>query len=92
MERYITVVIWLLILWLGIGAWRLRRKRVTVGPAAAAVMHEILNDDRRAAVDVILEERTGERDPEDRDGNLPDLEQQKRRLDPSKVAGTMRQS
>jgi hypothetical protein len=37
-------------------------------------MHEMLIQDRRAAVEIILEERTGERDPEDRDGNLPDLE------------------
>jgi hypothetical protein len=28
----------------------------------------------RAVVEIIIEERTGERDPEDRDGNLPDLE------------------
>lgn len=74
MERYVSGVIWLLILWLAIGVWRLRRKRVTLGPAAAGVMHEILSDDRRAAVEIIMEERTGERDPEDRDGNLPDLE------------------
>lgn len=84
MERYVSVVTWLLILWLVIGAWRLRRRRVTLGPAAAAVMHEILNDDRRAAVEIILEERTGERDPEDRDGNLPDLEQPKGPGDRSK--------
>lgn len=78
MERYISGVVWILILWLAIGAWRLRRKRVTLGPAAAAAMHEILNDDRRAAVEIILEERTGERDPEDRDGDLPELERLKR--------------
>ena len=78
MERYITIVIWLLILWLAVGAWRLRHKRVTVGPAAAAAMHEMLNEDRRAAVEIILEERTGERDPEDRDGNLPELGKPKR--------------
>lgn len=70
MERYIAGVIWLLILWLAIGAWRLRRRRVTIGPAAAAMMHDLLNEDRRAAVEIILEERTGERDPEDRDGTL----------------------
>jgi hypothetical protein len=40
-----------------------------------ATMHELLSKDRRAAVQIILEERTGERDPEDRDGNVPDLEQ-----------------
>ena len=78
MQRYITIVISLLILWLVIGAWRLRRKRVTLGPGAAAMMHEILNDDKRAAVEIILEERTGERDPEDRDGNLPELGKPKR--------------
>jgi hypothetical protein len=61
-------------LWLLIGAWRLRRKRVTMGPAAGAMMAEMLSTDRRAAIEIILEKRTGERDPEDRDGNLPDLE------------------
>lgn len=73
MGRYFSAVIVLLMLWLVIGAWRLRRRRVTIGPAAAAMMHEILNDDRRAAIEIILEERAGERDPEDRDGNLPEL-------------------
>ena len=79
MERYVTGVMYLLLIVLAIGAWRLRRKRVTVGPAAAAMMHEIMNDDRRAAVEIILEERTGERDPEDRDGDLPQLEGPQRR-------------
>ena len=79
MERYVTGVMYLLLIVLAIGAWRLRRKRVTVGPAAAAMMHEIMNDDRRAAVEIILEERTGERDPEDRDGDLPQLEGEGRR-------------
>jgi hypothetical protein len=74
MARYFTLVILLLVLWLVVGAWRLRRRRVTIGPGAAAMMHEMLSEDRRAAIEVILEERTGERDPEDRDGNLPDLE------------------
>jgi hypothetical protein len=73
-ERYISLAISALLFLLVIGAWRLRKRRVTLGPAAAATMHEILNDDRRAAVEIILEERAAERDPEDRDGNLPDLE------------------
>lgn len=74
LERYVSGVVGLLIVWLVIGVWRLRKKRATPGPAAAAMMHEILDDQRRAAVEIILEERTGARDPEDRDGNLPDLE------------------
>jgi hypothetical protein len=67
MERYLSAVLGLLLLWLVIGAWRLRRKRVAPGPAAAASMHGLLNDDRRAAVEIILEERAGARDPETRD-------------------------
>jgi hypothetical protein len=77
MPQYVSVVIVLLISWLVIGAWRLRKKRVTLGPAAAAMMNELLNDDRRAAVEIIIEERTATRDPEDKDGNLPDLERPK---------------
>jgi hypothetical protein len=74
MARYFAFVILLLVLWLLVGAWRLRRRRVTIGPGAAGMMHEMLSEERRAAIEIILEERTGERDPEDRDGNLPDLE------------------
>lgn len=73
MGRYVGGVIFLLMVWLLVGAWRLRTRRVTLGPAAAATMHELMNDDRRAAVEIILEERTGERDPENKDGNLPKL-------------------
>jgi hypothetical protein len=73
-ERYISALIVFLMLWLVIGAWRLRKRRVSPGPGAAAMMHEILTDDRRAAVEIILEERAGARDPEHRDGNLPDLQ------------------
>jgi len=61
-------------IWLLVGAWRVRRRRVSVGPAAAGMVHELLNQDRRAAVEIIVQERAAERDPEDRDGNLPDLE------------------
>jgi hypothetical protein len=74
MEAYVSSVIGLLMLWLLVGAWRVRRRHVSVGPAAAGMIHDLLNQDRRAAVEVIVEERAAERDPEDRDGNLPDLE------------------
>ena len=77
MEAYVSGVIALLMLWLLVGAWRVRRRRVSIGPAAAGMIHELLNEDRRAAVEVIVEERAAERDPEDRDGNLPELENPK---------------
>lgn len=66
--------VWLLIIWMIVGIWKIRRKRVSIGPAAMGSMEELLDDRRRAAIEIIIEERTGERDPEDRDGNLPDLE------------------
>ena len=56
-----------------IQAWRLRRKRVTLGPAAGAMYHEIMNDAQRKAVQIIVDEKTAYHDPEDADGNLPDL-------------------
>ena len=69
-----VIVAWLLIIWMLVGIWRIRRKKLVVGPAAMGSMEELLDDRRRAAIEFIIEERTGERDPEDRDGNLPDLE------------------
>ena len=44
-----------------------------VGPAAAGSLYGFLNEDKRHAVEIIVEERAAARDPEDRDGNLPDL-------------------
>jgi hypothetical protein len=37
-------------------------------------MHLLHDDRQRAAIEVIQEERTGDRDPEDKDGDLPQLE------------------
>ena len=44
------------------------------GPGAAGTIYDMLNEDRRKAIEIIVEERAAERDPEDKDGNLPDLE------------------
>ena len=64
----------------GVGALlgRLRRRRGSIGPAAVGSLYEMLNEDRRNAVEIIIEERAEERDPEDKDGNLPELEKPKR--------------
>jgi hypothetical protein len=70
---YFGAIVWLLIAWLVVGAWRLRKRRVTLGPAAGATMTELMDDQRRAALEIIIADRAAERDPEDRDGNLPEL-------------------
>jgi hypothetical protein len=51
-----------------------QRRRGGIGTAAAGTVYDLLNEDKRNAVEIIVEERAAERDPEDRDGNLPDLE------------------
>jgi len=72
-ERYVPIVLFLGAVWLFVSAWRLRRRRVTLGAGAAPLFEKILDDQRRAAVEIIYEGRAGERDPEDRDGDLPEL-------------------
>ena len=67
-------VIWLLVIWLILGIWRISRRQVRPGTAMLSSMDLLFDDTRRAAVQVIIEERTGERDPEDKDGDLPQLE------------------
>lgn len=49
-----------------------------VGPAAAGSFYGFLNEDKQHAVEIIVEERAAARDPEDKDGHLPDLANPKR--------------
>jgi hypothetical protein len=58
--------------------WRLYRRRSYIGSGAAGTVYDLMNQDRRNAVEIIVEERAEARDPEDKDGNLPDLEQRPR--------------
>jgi hypothetical protein len=48
------------------------------GPGAYGAVYDLLNQDKRNAIELIVEEKAGARDPEDADGNLPDLEKPKR--------------
>ena len=66
---WIVIVVILVLL-----AWRHRRRRIYLGPGAIGTLDQLLNDERRKAVEVIVEQRAEERDPESIDGNLPDLE------------------
>ena len=47
------------------------------GPGASGAVYDLLNQDKRNAIELIVEEKAGARDPEDADGNLPDLEKPK---------------
>lgn len=62
--------------------WRLsgrtRRPRRRIGAAAAGTVYDMLNKDKQNALEIIVEDRAAARDPEDRDGNLPDLERPKK--------------
>ena len=43
----------------------LRRHRSKIGPGAVGSVYDLLNKDKREAVEIILEERAEARDPED---------------------------
>jgi hypothetical protein len=77
MAQYLGGLLWLLMAVLVIVAWRIRKTR-SPGPGAAGALQELLDRDKRAAVEIIAEGRAGQRDAEDRDGNLPDLENPRR--------------
>jgi hypothetical protein len=49
------------------------------GAAAAGAVYDLLNQDKRNAIEIIVEDRAAARDPEDADGNLPDLQNPRRR-------------
>jgi hypothetical protein len=62
---------------------QVRRKRrgvrtFDVGPGAYGSVYDLLNQDKRQAIEIIVEEKAEARDPEDADGNLPELERPRR--------------
>jgi len=58
---------------------RRTRGRLGVGSAGAGVIYDMLNEDKRRAIEIIVEEKAEARDPEDKDGDLPQLEDPRRR-------------
>jgi len=68
-------VIWIVVVvgLLGGLLWARPGRRRRVGAGAAGAVYDMLNEDRRRAIEIIVEEKAAACDPEDRDGNLPDL-------------------
>jgi hypothetical protein len=60
-------------------------RRSGIGSAAVGTMYDFLNEDKRRAIEIVVEEKAEARDPEDKDGNLPDLEHRHR---PSSIKDT----
>jgi hypothetical protein len=54
-------------------------RRSGIGTAAVGSMYDLLNEDKRRAVEIIVEQRAEARDPEHKDGNLPELAREDRR-------------
>ena len=74
-EGIVGAIVWLMAIVAVIVLFsRQRRRRRRVGAAGAGSIYDMLNEDKRNAVEIVVEERAAARDPEDRDGNLPDLE------------------
>jgi hypothetical protein len=48
------------------------------GAGAYGAVYDMLNEDKRKAIEIIVEEKAEARDPEDADGNLPELEDPRR--------------
>jgi hypothetical protein len=57
---------------------RRRRAGQSVGPGTSGAIYDMLNEDKRKAIEIIVEEKAEERDPETADGNLPELEAPKK--------------
>jgi hypothetical protein len=69
-------VVWLaaiVLLVIAVRRTRKQRRGGGVGSGAAGIVYDLLNEDKRKAVEIIVEHRAEAQDPEDRDGNLPDL-------------------
>lgn len=71
----VAALLWLVaIVAYGSAFRRQRQRKRHIGSAAAGTIYDMLNEDKRKAVEIIVEHKAEARDPEDRDGNLPDLE------------------
>ena len=55
-----------------------RRHRSRPGAGTVGTIYDMLNEDQRRAMEIVVEGKAGARRPEYPDGNLPDLESPKK--------------
>jgi hypothetical protein len=69
-------LVWLAVLVLIVIAFRsLGDRRTHVGSASAGTIHDWLNQDKRKAIEIVVDGQAERQDGEHAEGNLPDLEQ-----------------
>jgi hypothetical protein len=61
------VIFFLLVAVIG---WRLRQRKGRIGAAAVGSVYEMLNEEKRNAVEIIIEEKASQRDPEHADDTV----------------------
>jgi hypothetical protein len=74
----VAVLVYIVLMGIMIRRVFTRKRRASIGPATSGAFYDLLNEDKRRAVQIVIEQRAEARDPEDADGNLPDLERPKR--------------
>lgn len=71
--EWVRLAIWLAVFAGIIWIWRASKRRRRMGRGASGALYDLLNEDKRRAIEVIVEQRAEARDAEDAEGNLPDL-------------------
>ena len=74
MPQIAAIVIMVLFVIAVLRARRKRAGRIWPGPGASGAIYDMLNEDKRRAIEIIVEQKAEETDPETADGNLPELE------------------
>jgi hypothetical protein len=73
-DSSVAAIVWVVAIVAVVLLFRRSRRGGRPGPGTTGTVYDLLNEDKRKAIEIIVEERAEARDPEDKDGNLPDLE------------------
>ena len=72
-SQLISAATWLVMIVLGgLVLYRLKTRRGHIGSAAAGTVYDIIHDDKRKAIEVVVSDKAGARDFEHADDKDPD--------------------